>query len=1182
MLIRVNGGKKGIKEYLENGQKMDRFFSRDDLDERLILHGDLSGANDLIETIDNQGEKYFHITLSFKEDYLSHEMLSNISKEFRQFYFKAFNDDEIIFYSEAHLPRIKSYLDKDGNTIERKPHIHVVIPKINMITGQLIDFKESMNNKYINAFQEYINDKYGLESPKDNRRYKVNDNSEYIGRYSGDGFKGKGKDFKVNLLDEIIQNNISNLHELYDYLKHKDYTVKIRNATHGIDDQYINIVLPDGNVNLKDIVFRNEFLQHDNKIKIKLLTNSNQQLREYIEPKTGSNNIDNTHQKFLTEWSELKSLERKYTRNFSINQRDNYKQLPYEDKVQLLTNLHESHQEKVKPKLTLESYQHARAKYNSREYARINDLIMESTRSNIEGLNHTLTGRCGTERVHAAERRRSELKRRYSANYKQSSRSEGRHGDHQNSDNHGKLNPDSSVMSSGKYQYHKSNTDTKDMYKELNKEIKADVLLEVLEKTHGINPEFYRITVSRDGSDRIGAGSRNYSLLDFCAHEINLTINESIKILQSALQLQQEVNRKHAYIDADGKYLLNEYSSWIESYKKERVDLLATNKNQQQKLKDEVKQKYADKIMIIRTDKSIPFHKKREIIRATKFEQMTEFQSVNKMIYQINTDTRKKYNLEMQQAYRVFLMRKAMKDNDERALQELRRLRINYEAYTETLTFNYTTRYNEFKIPLSHEIDKDGTIHYKVNDSTVIKDYGVRIEVVKSKDDYLEMSFKLAQQKFGNKISLRGKEQFRKNCVEFAMKKGYKVEFMDDFSREYHQQLIKDLQNKSSSWDVDSKNIINDSPNKLLVKQINQTQSLLNGKSQLLNEVILIDPDNNKQYKLANSKLHFIAKRINVGDFVDAYLDKNTNEVLIKLANVSKVKNKIKQDIIDERRSEFKQQVNAAHPNNSSEHYGKIIKSRMNSKQPWILLKTDDDKFVKLNNTDIISQLKSCKIGDYVGIIKVGTKDVEISKKSIKTTVQSFPSTSQLIAKYKSNKMTIVAEVLKQTEFKHHDNQRAYRILVNNLTTGKKEVVFSNNKIDVKDGEYVALDKISWNNFKTKPLNNLSQELAEYKSDKNITIGTISSIGETNIRGKDIFHVEVQTIDGIIVKKYGENLKAEITSAGLKVGDTMRIERHDVQISETTRQNLFESKNLSLDIDNEILTRKNQYSISIQ
>jgi hypothetical protein len=37
MLIRISGHHDGIKEYLEKGQKQDREFSRDAMDERVIL-----------------------------------------------------------------------------------------------------------------------------------------------------------------------------------------------------------------------------------------------------------------------------------------------------------------------------------------------------------------------------------------------------------------------------------------------------------------------------------------------------------------------------------------------------------------------------------------------------------------------------------------------------------------------------------------------------------------------------------------------------------------------------------------------------------------------------------------------------------------------------------------------------------------------------------------------------------------------------------------------------------------------------------------------------------------------------------------------------------------------------------------------------------------------------------------
>src|SRR5579863_2297814 len=130
MIIRAKGARAGIKEYLEKGQMKGRFFDRDQLDSREILaNGDLGIVDDIINNISNDGEKYFHITLSFKEDYIPKETLNNIAMEFRDFYFKAYTDEEICFYAEAHLPKIKSYRDRSTNEIvERKPHIHVVVP----------------------------------------------------------------------------------------------------------------------------------------------------------------------------------------------------------------------------------------------------------------------------------------------------------------------------------------------------------------------------------------------------------------------------------------------------------------------------------------------------------------------------------------------------------------------------------------------------------------------------------------------------------------------------------------------------------------------------------------------------------------------------------------------------------------------------------------------------------------------------------------------------------------------------------------------------------------------------------------------------------------------------------------------------------------------------------------------
>ncbi|MGZ4953943.1 MAG: hypothetical protein ACXV8Q_02430, partial [Methylobacter sp.] len=185
MLARISGGSSGIKYYLEGGHKQGREYTRDELDERVILDGDLSLTNNIINNMDTNVERYLHITLAFKEDEISREMLEAITQDFKKFTFSAFNEDEYSFYAEAHLPKIKSYTNqKTGEFVERKPHIHIVIPETNLLSGnQLRPFgRIDQQVKYLEAIQETINNKYGLASPKDNKRAVFSDDSELLSR----------------------------------------------------------------------------------------------------------------------------------------------------------------------------------------------------------------------------------------------------------------------------------------------------------------------------------------------------------------------------------------------------------------------------------------------------------------------------------------------------------------------------------------------------------------------------------------------------------------------------------------------------------------------------------------------------------------------------------------------------------------------------------------------------------------------------------------------------------------------------------------------------------------------------------------------------------------------------------------------------------------------------------------
>ncbi|AUT76200.1 LPD7 domain-containing protein [Paraburkholderia hospita] len=314
MLIRIRGYHDGIKAYLEQGQKQDREFERDEMDERVVLAGDLTMTNDIIQSIDTTAERYINVTLSFKEDEVSREVLAEIVREFEAFAFSAYRPDEYNFYAEAHVPRLKSYADRrSGELVERKVHLHVVIPEVNLLTGRRLEpfGKVDRHHHFLEAFQEHINAKYGLASPKDNRRVHFTDASEMISRYKGDVFAPMNRELKAAILETLISRDVTRYEDFRALLTEFGDT-RTRNA--GSEGEFENVKVPGAakGVNLKEFVFSREFIEFDSEGKREALNrNVGNVHAEYIEPgvprPTPGHYLD-----ALFEWNDTRAREIKY------------------------------------------------------------------------------------------------------------------------------------------------------------------------------------------------------------------------------------------------------------------------------------------------------------------------------------------------------------------------------------------------------------------------------------------------------------------------------------------------------------------------------------------------------------------------------------------------------------------------------------------------------------------------------------------------------------------------------------------------------------------------------------------------------------------------------------------------------------------------------------------------------
>lgn len=278
-IFEFGGGNSGIKEYLEEGKKQGRELARDQIDQRIILEGDLDICDDIINSRNTEAERYDHITLSFKEDDISPEVLQAIVADFKNFIHGAYAKDEIYLYAEAHMPKTATEQKwntetKKYETVARHPHIHFVIPKTNLVTGERISVFEMLSAKYagkdktmdfIDAFQETINQKYGLASPKDNRRTEFTSETDMISRFKEDVFKGRNRESLTLIRDKLIEQKIESPQAFKKMLD----GMGIVSVGHGKDGDYLQIQLhgQKQNVRLKDYQFSDEFLSKSMKEK---------------------------------------------------------------------------------------------------------------------------------------------------------------------------------------------------------------------------------------------------------------------------------------------------------------------------------------------------------------------------------------------------------------------------------------------------------------------------------------------------------------------------------------------------------------------------------------------------------------------------------------------------------------------------------------------------------------------------------------------------------------------------------------------------------------------------------------------------------------------------------------------------------------------------------------------------
>lgn len=802
MLVRVTGGSEGIAEYLETGQKADREFTRNELDERVILDGDLGLTDTIIKGMDKEGERYLHVTLAFKEDALGRDVMHNLTCDFKQFAMSAFEADEFNFYAEAHLPKLKSYTHRlTGELVERKPHIHIVIPEQNLLTGKNLNpfGRVEQQTKFLEAFQEHANAKYGLASPKDNRRTKFTSESEIISRYKGDMFHGSTKELKEQILSDVLERNIADYGSFKAMLNEYGET-RVRKEGGVTEYQNIKPVGQAKGVNLKDYVFSREFIEKPEVEKSRFLAEEGRRQYESQQPprKTAPELAA-----ALQEWYEIRARELKYINSGNRKLYAAYRGADGETKRMMLderaATFYAKHRKEIDNELIGKQYQDFRARENSPDRGTSQHRTVAHIAHNLRaaGCNIQSTGRAVGD---AEQARRNLADRRIGRAVAALGQRLGCHQsedrqvscvpslprDRRNADNEtGQLAADQ--------REHKSEAKAAQLseFAQIRRELDARRLLAHLSKTHGVIPEKYEVTKGKDGGDRIRAGSRNLNVSDFLTQEMRLSFTEAAPILRQVYAAQQGRDLAEA-ASAPCRELWQAFRQAQPERAKQKAAEWDSQRKSERERRAAIRANYQAERRAIQSDRMCNSVERKAALSLASVGKAARDVELRKQINTERDALRARHRIKPAEQYRAFLAERA-EQGDIEALAELRRQRVQPvhpqggEQHLPGIKGPRADRYEEIRLlsfaSMTHQVNRQtGDVSYLLAGRAAFTDYGKRItfDGQASNDEAAILAgLQVAQTKFGRTLELTGSDEFKRRVAEVAAKNGLRVNFTD-------------------------------------------------------------------------------------------------------------------------------------------------------------------------------------------------------------------------------------------------------------------------------------------------------------------------------------------------------------------------------------------------------------------
>lgn len=869
MIIRYEGGNSGVIAYLEDGKKLGRDLQRDEIDHRVILSGDPALTDSIINSIKDKGQdRYERIVISFFEDDIATEKMEEIVNDYKSLLMSAYEDEEYDFYAEAHIPKVKHDIDiETGELIERKPHIHIVIPNKNLVTGGSLNpvGLAKSNTDYLDAIQETLNKKYDLVSPKDRPR---SPEKPTLNRVKGDFFNERNQELKESLLEKIQDRNIRDMESFQNLLKEFGET---RVYNKGKDNEYYGIK-QEGEKRFTRL--KNHFFS-----------------KEYIEDRVvEKTNLEKHYEKLVNEWKDKKSLEVRFIVALSKKDREEYKTLSDDQKLEFLNKK----REEVKNEIggTEEALsrtgrsdkerglEKSRGRFSTRSnnLERLPPLQKRNVANGIRGYREESSSILQDGKLNNMEKEQSIERRYFDREMRWASNGRRR-----------ELSYPNQKITKNDHGY------SKEHIAYLKKEINPDRFLSYCATNYLVNPHDHKVSYSKNGDPRYSVGKRNYNSLDFLTKHINLEVDEALDFMQKIHDDEVEGVKFNPISEYKGK---TKGLDWRE-YNKARKEVYSNYKEERGSIYSEyienlkgIKEKDKDKREVVKSFYLIRKKQEEErlkenysnsvkILKAEfiSFNKVESMEAIKKNIFKDLTNSVSSIDDDKVNTYEELLKRNRAYLKFEDQFQSGKKLG------------DYVVNKKEDEIDFLDQETK----------KTVFSDKKGQIKLQSSeiKMDDIKALMQYAHDKYNGKLKLSGSKEFKTACALACSQLGLNVILKPN---KYHDLMMKENSLKDIKSELTTGRVVTDN---LLEKfsDKNNDQQYIDKAMELAEEKIKeihssLD-ERGFSFDQENSRATIDGKDYDLPKYIDNENDaKNYSSYL--LLDTEEITNEIDKEIIQE------------------------------------------------------------------------------------------------------------------------------------------------------------------------------------------------------------------------------------------------------------------------------------------